>query len=62
MSEIEKIAQREGKAVLTLDTNTGGDAERLYVRMGWERVGSVPDYALMPDGQLCGTTFYSKRL
>jgi len=62
MSEIEKIAQREGKTVLILDTTTGSDAERLYVRMGWKRVGNVRDYALMPDGKLSGATFYSKRL
>jgi len=45
-----------------LDTVTGGDAERLYERAGWVRVGSVPDYALMPDGALCATTFFYKHL
>lgn len=41
---------------------TGGDAERLYARAGWQRVGVVPNYALMPDGAFCGTTFYCKQL
>jgi hypothetical protein len=45
-----------------LDTVTGGDAERLYARAGWQRVGAVPNYALMPDGALCGTTFFHKQL
>jgi hypothetical protein len=45
-----------------LDTVTGGDAERLYERAGWQRVGVVPGYALMPDGALCGTTFFFKHL
>jgi GNAT superfamily N-acetyltransferase len=62
MAGIEDVAQEEGKFVLVLDTVTGGDAERLYVRAGWQRVGSVPDYALMPDGEFCSTTFYCKRL
>lgn len=62
MAEIEQVARAQGKTVLVLDTVTGGDAERLYARAGWQRVGDVPDYALMPDGQLCGTTFYCKRL
>jgi hypothetical protein len=48
--------------VLVLDTVTGGDAERLYERAGWRRVGSVPKYALMPGGGFCATTFFCKHL
>ncbi|MGF6812256.1 GNAT superfamily N-acetyltransferase [Paraburkholderia sp. Clong3] len=62
MSELDRIAREEKKSVLVLDTVTGGDAERLYQRAGWQRVGSVPNYALMPDGALCATTFYCKQL
>ncbi|WP_233833977.1 GNAT family N-acetyltransferase [Paraburkholderia sp. ZP32-5] len=62
MSEIDRIAREENKSVLVLDTVTGGDAERLYQRAGWQRVGNVPNYALMPDGEFCGTTFYCKQL
>lgn len=62
MSELDRIAREEKKSVLVLDTVTGGDAERLYQRAGWQRVGSVPNYALMPNGALCGTTFYCKQL
>jgi hypothetical protein len=56
------VARDEGKTVLVLDTVTGGDAERVYARAGWQRVGEVPNYALMPDGSFCGTTFYFKHL
>jgi GNAT superfamily N-acetyltransferase len=62
MTAIENVASEEGKTVLLLDTVTGGDAERLYVRAGWQRAGVVPKYALMPDGQFCATTFYYKQL
>jgi GNAT superfamily N-acetyltransferase len=62
MAAADAVAREEGKTVLVLDTVTGGDAERLYARAGWQRVGDVPDYALMPDGSLCGTTFYYKHL
>ena len=62
MAAIEAEARAEGKTVLVLDTVTGGDAERLYARAGWQRVGSVPNYALMPDGALCATTFFHKPL
>ncbi len=62
MAAADAVARDEGKTVLVLDTVTGGDAERLYARAGWQRVGAVPDYALMPDGSFCGTTFYYKHL
>ena len=62
MVEVERAAREENKHVLVLDTVTGGDAERLYQRAGWQRVGTVPNYALMPDGEFCGTTFYSKQI
>lgn len=62
MAALDDAARSEGKSVLVLDTVTGGDAERLYERAGWQRVGTVPRYALMPDGAFCGTTFFYKHL
>lgn len=62
LAAVEDAARAEGKTVLVLDTATGGDAERLYQRAGWHRVGVVPDYALMPDGAMCDTTLFCKRL
>ena len=62
MTAAEQTARDEGKSVLVLDTVTGGDAERLYERAGWQRVGVVPKYALMPDGAFCSTTFYYKHV
>ena len=47
--------------MLVLDT-ASADAERLYERHGWQRVGVVPGFALYPDGRLCATTFYFKAL
>ncbi|GAA4353558.1 hypothetical protein [Angustibacter luteus] len=51
-----------GRTLLVLDTETGSDAESLYARRGWRRVGSIEDFALTPDGALSGTTIFSKRL
>jgi GNAT superfamily N-acetyltransferase len=62
MQAVDDEARAAGKSVLVLDTVTGGVAERLYARAGWQCVGAVPNYALMPDGALCGTTFYHKQL
>jgi GNAT superfamily N-acetyltransferase len=58
----EAAALAAGRTVLVLDTATGSDAERLYQRMGWQRVGVVPDYALWPDGRMCATTYYTKAI
>jgi GNAT superfamily N-acetyltransferase len=62
MAALDTVAREEGKTVLVLDTVTGGEAERLYERTGWHRVGVVPKYALMPNGNFCGTTFFYKHL
>jgi GNAT superfamily N-acetyltransferase len=60
LAAAEQAARHEGKTVLVLDTVTGGDAERLYERAGWQRVGVIPNYALMPDGRPCATTYFHK--
>ncbi len=53
----ESAARAAGKTLLVLDT-ANPEAERLYQRFGWVRVGVVPDFALTPDGALCDTTFF----
>jgi GNAT superfamily N-acetyltransferase len=60
MERAEAEARAEGKNLLVLDAVTGGDAERLYARLGWSRVGSIPRYALYPDGRECATTYFWK--
>jgi GNAT superfamily N-acetyltransferase len=58
----EAAARDGGKTLLVLDAVTGGDAARLYERMGWVKVGDIPGYALMPRGGLCSTTLYYRDL
>ncbi len=62
MHAAEQSAWRSGKTLLVLDTVTGGDGERLYQRLGWQRCGVIPDYALLPRGGLVATTVYFKKL
>jgi GNAT superfamily N-acetyltransferase len=62
LAALDEAARQEGKTVLVLDTVTGGDAERVYQRAGWQAVGVVPKYALMPSGEFCATTFFYKQL
>ena len=61
MRAAEDAARTCGKTLLVLDT-ASGEAERLYARLGWERVGVIPGYALMPQGGLCGTTVYYRNV
>jgi GNAT superfamily N-acetyltransferase len=58
----EDCAREAGRTLLVLDTVTGGDAERLYARLGWRRVGVIPGYALWPEGGLCDTTVFYRLL
>lgn len=61
MRAAEDAARRCGKSLLVLDT-ASGDAERLYVRLGWSLVGIIPGYALWPRGSLCDTSVYYRKL
>jgi GNAT superfamily N-acetyltransferase len=62
MDALERAASSAGFTLLLLDTCKGYDAERLYASTGWIRVGEVPGFALNPDGSLCDTVFFYKRL
>ena len=62
LGAIEQHALAAGKTLLVLDAVTGGDAERMYARHGWQKVGVIPRYALMPDGAPCATTYFFKSL
>jgi GNAT superfamily N-acetyltransferase len=61
MQAAEVTARACGKTLLVLDT-ASDDAERLYKRQGWQRVGVIPGYALLPTGKPCDTTYFYKVL
>lgn len=61
MQAAEGAAREAGRHLLVLDTSTP-EAERLYRRLGWQRAGAVPGYALLPDGSPCAATWYYKSL
>ena len=62
MQRAEAIAREKGRDLLVLDTDEHGAARRLYNRLGWTEAGTIPRYALMPDGADCGSTFFYKSL
>ena len=62
MAAAEDAARARGRTLLVLDTALGDNAERLYTRAGWNRVGVIPGYALFPDGSACDTVYFWKRV
>jgi len=60
MRHAEAEARAMGRSLLTLDTVTGGPAERLYEQLAWQRVGVIPKFAKWPDGRFCDTTVLFK--
>ena len=62
MRTIEVEARTAGFTLLTLDAKAGTAAERLYRRLGWTTVGSIPGYAHDPDGPLHDAVFMYRAL
>jgi len=62
MAQVEEEARRRGRWLLVLDTVPGENGYRLYRRAGWTEIGSIPDYAMFPDGRFCDTAIFWKRL
>ena len=62
MARVEEEARKLGRWLLVLDTVPGDNGYRLYRRAGWTESGIIPDYAMFPDGRLCDTALFWKRL
>lgn len=59
----EDAARAEGRTLLTLDTEDGSPAQRLYESCGYVLLGVVPGYAMRADGTgRAGAAFYWKDL
>jgi ribosomal protein S18 acetylase RimI-like enzyme len=61
MRAAEDAARAAGKTLLVLDT-ADDTAARLYARLGWQAVGVIPRYALLPAGGDCATTYFYREL
>lgn len=62
IAHAEAVARTLGRSLLVLDTCSGEPAERMYLRLGYQRCGEIPQFATMPDGRLGSTTFMYKLL
>lgn len=56
MQHIERAARERGLSILTLDCKSGGVAEHLYRSLNWVHSGTIPNYALDPDGKALHAT------
>jgi len=62
MQQIESCGVNAGRRLLTLDTATD-IAEQLYLSLGYERAGRIPEYAREPNEErFAGTTIMYKIL
>ena len=62
MEAAEALARAEGRWLLILDTQSGTAAEAMYLALGWQPFGVVPNHSLKTDGVLAPTTFFWKDL
>ena len=62
MAAIEREARAAQRSLLVLDTEMGSGAEPLYESLGWQRVGSIPGFALNTDGVPTPNTIYYKTI
>jgi len=63
MGAAEEAARAGGFTLLTLDAKRGGAAEALHRRLLWVHAGTIPRYAVDPDGRaLHDTVIFYKEL
>ncbi|MBZ9937139.1 GNAT family N-acetyltransferase [Mesorhizobium sp. BR1-1-16] len=62
LTAAEEAASAAGRTLLVLDTETGSAGHALYAACGWTEVGTIPGYALTPDGRPSGATIFYKEI
>ena len=63
MAELEARAAALGRRLIVLDTRTGDNAEPLYISLGYEIAGVIPDFCRDPlEDKFHPTTIMYKRL
>jgi len=62
MKALEETARQYKRGLLHLDTASGSEAEAFYSDLGYTRVGELPNYCAMPNGEYRATAIYFKTL
>ncbi|WP_211259280.1 hypothetical protein [Stenotrophomonas koreensis] len=52
------VARAGARSLQVLDTQQGPAAETVYSRLGWQRAGTIADFAATASGKLTPTVFY----
>lgn len=62
MHAVEREARSHDRTLLLLNTRAGDAPEAFYIRLGYTPFGTVPRFALSPDGTFNTTTFMYRQL
>lgn len=62
LAALEASARAQGLHLLVLDTEQGSPAEAVYTRLGWQRAGEIPGFAIRAHGGLAATVLFFKQL
>ncbi|MCK9861934.1 GNAT family N-acetyltransferase [Paenibacillus sp. ATY16] len=62
MLAAEAAALEENRSLLVLDTREGDPSNLLYLSLGYQLAGRIPDFARSADGSLDATMIYYKNI
>ncbi|MBL3890420.1 GNAT family N-acetyltransferase [Bacillus cereus] len=62
MQKAEERAKQENRSLLVLDTREGDPSNKLYKSLDYQEVGTIPGYAISPNGKLDATVLYYKNI
>jgi ribosomal protein S18 acetylase RimI-like enzyme len=62
MLAAEDAARSLSRTLLVLDTRRGDVSERLYEKLGYQRAGTIPEYARSASGELHDTVIFFKKV
>lgn len=59
---LQKVAKLRGRTLLLLNARNGGPGERLYLKLGFRKVGVIPGYAARVDGGRSDSAVFYKEI
>lgn len=62
LQAIEKAAQQKGRTLLLADARTDGRGEKMFLRAGYTKVGTIPRFQRGPDGNFDSTAIFFRNL
>lgn len=62
LQAIEKVAQQKGRTLLLADARADDRGEKMFLRAGYTKVGTIPRFQRGPDGNFDSTTIFFRNL